>query len=138
MNVVLVGLGRIGKLVARRLLSQDGAAGWVGAVEKTRDPALLSYPLNYDSTYGTLDTRVEHTSDSLRVLGSNDVPLFDDIAIAIEETSPDLVVDCSGSQKSAEILLSRDSTRSACHLCSGSGHCEMRQRLWGMGIRDKR
>jgi len=98
-NVVLVGLGRIGKLVARRLLSQDGAGlDWVGTVEKTRDPALLSYLLNYDSTYGTLDTRVEHTPDSLRVLGSNDVPLFDDIAMAIEETSPDLVVDCSGSQ----------------------------------------
>ena len=140
MNVVLVGLGRIGKLVARRLLSQDGAGlDWVGAVEKTRDPALLSYLLNYDSTYGTFDTRVEHTSDSLRVRGSNDVPLFDDIALAIEETSPDLVVDCSGSQKSAEILLSRDNTRSACHLFAQALDIVKRDKdsgVWVYGIND--
>jgi len=111
-DVVLVGLGRIGKLVARRLLLQDGAGlNWVGAVELTRDPDLLNYMLNYDSTYGTLDTRLEHTTGSLKVRGSNDVPRFDDLTLAIEETSPDLVVDCSGSQRSAEILLTRDTTR---------------------------
>lgn len=117
MDVVLVGLGRIGKLVARRLLLQDHAGlNWVAAVEKTKDPELFSYSLNYDSTYGKLDTRVEHTTDSLRVRGSNDVPLFDDLTQAIEETSPDLVVDCSGSQESAEILLSRDRSRFTRHL----------------------
>ena len=112
MDVVLVGLGRIGKLVARRLLLHDGAGfNWVGSVELTRDPDLFSYMLNYNSTYGTLDTRVEHTTDSLKVRGSNDVRLFDDLTLAVEETSPDLVVDCSGSQRSTEILLSRDRTR---------------------------
>lgn len=140
MNVVLVGLGRIGKLVARRLLLQDGAGlNWVGAVEKTRDPELFGYLLNYDSTYGTLDTRVEHTSDSLRVRGSNEVPLFDDLALAIDETSPDLVVDCSGSQKSAEILLSRDRTRSTRHLFAQSLDMFKRDndsRVWVYGVND--
>ena len=140
MNVVLVGLGRIGKLVARRLLLQDGAGlNWVGAVEKTRDPELFGYLLNYDSTYGTLDTRVEHTSDSLRVRGSNEVPLFDDLALAIDETSPDLVVDCSGSQKSAEILLSRDKTRSTRHLFAQSLDMFKRDndsRVWVYGVND--
>lgn len=140
MNVVVVGLGRIGKLVARRLLLQDGAGlNWVGAVEKTRDPELFSYLLNYDSTYGTLDTRVEHTSDSLRVRGSNEVSLFDDLALAIDETSPDLVVDCSGSQKSAEILLSRDRTRSTRHLFAQSLDIfkhDNDSRVWVYGVND--
>lgn len=140
MNVVLVGLGRIGKLVARRLLLQDDPGlSWVGAVEKTRDPELFSYLLNYDSTYGTLDRRVEHTTDSLTIQGSSDVPLFDDLTLAIEETSPDLVVDCSGSQRSAEILLSLDRARSTRHLFAQALDVVKRDndsKVWVYGIND--
>ena len=140
MDVVLVGLGRIGKLVARRLLLQDGAGlNWVGAVELTRDPDLFSYMLNYDSTDGTLDTRVEHTTGSLKVRGSNDVPLFNDLTLAMEETSPDLVVDCSGSQKLAEILLSRDRTRFTRHLFAQALDLLKRDndsRAWAYGVND--
>ncbi|HAN79964.1 MAG: hypothetical protein CMD54_04745 [Gammaproteobacteria bacterium] len=140
MDVVLVGLGRIGKLVARRLLLDNSAGlNWVGAVELTRDPELFSYTLNYDSTYGTLDTRVEHTTDSLRIQGLNDVPLFDDLTLAIEETSPDLVVDCSGSQKSAEILLSRERTRFKRHLFAQPLDLIKRDndsRVWVYGVND--
>ena len=59
MNILLIGLGRIGKLVARKLASQDEKKlEWVGAVERIKDPELFSYLLNYDSTYGSVDPKI--------------------------------------------------------------------------------
>jgi len=137
-NVLLVGLGRIGKLVARKLLLQDDASlKWVGAVEETIDSELFTYLLNYDSTYGTIDTRVEHTRNSLRVRGSDDIRLFDDLSLAIEETLPDLVIDCSGSQQSAEMLLSNDRIRSTRHLFAQALDVvkqDSNSRVWVYGI----
>ena len=55
MKVLLIGLGRIGKLVARKMIAQDeNKLDWVGAVEQTRDLELFSYLLNHDSTYGSM------------------------------------------------------------------------------------
>ena len=59
MNILLIGLGRIGKLVARKLASHDEKKlEWVGAVERIKDPELFSYLLNYDSTYGSFDPKI--------------------------------------------------------------------------------
>ena len=96
MKVLLIGLGRIGKLVARKLASQDEKKlKWVGAVEQFRDPELFSYLLNYDSTYGAATSKSGHAGDAFKVENQGDVPLFDDVALAINETTPDLVIDCS-------------------------------------------
>ena len=117
MNVLLIGLGRIGKLVARKLASQDERKlEWVGAVERVKDPALFSYLLNYDSTYGSFNPKIGHTADSFKVENQGDVPFFDDVALAINETTPDLVIDCSGSHQSADLLISIADEKSKHHL----------------------
>ena len=117
MNVLLIGLGRIGKLVARKLASQDERKlEWVGAVERVKDPALFSYLLNYDSTYGSFNPKIGHTADSFKVENQGDVPIFDDVALAINETTPDLVIDCSGSHQSADLLISIADEKSKHHL----------------------
>ena len=117
MNVLLIGLGRIGKLVSRKLASQDERKlEWVGAVERVKDPALFSYLLNYDSTYGSFNPKIGHTADSFKVENQGDVPFFDDVALAINETTPDLVIDCSGSHQSADLLISLADEKSKHHL----------------------
>ena len=117
MKVLLIGLGRIGKLVARQMIAQDeNKLNWVGAVEQTRDPELFSYLLNHDSTHGSIAPKIGHTADAFEVENHGDVPLFNDVALAIHETNPDLVIDCSGSHRSAEILVSRDHKPSTYHL----------------------
>ena len=71
MKVLLIGLGRIGKLVARKIVAEDQTRlDWVGAVEQTIDPELLSYTLNHDSTYGALTKKIGYTKDSFRDRGS--------------------------------------------------------------------
>ena len=117
MNILLIGLGRIGKLVARKLASQDEKKlEWVGAVERIKDPELFSYLLNYDSTYGSFDPKIGHAADSFKVEHQEDVPFFDDVALAINETTPDLVIDCSGSHQSADLLISIADEKSKHHL----------------------
>ena len=117
MKVLLIGLGRIGKLVARKIVAEDQTRlDWVGAVEQTIDPELLSYTLNHDSTYGALTKKIGYTKDSFRIEGRNDVPLFDDIGLAVNDTTPDLVIDCSGSHQSAQTLVSSQHKRSQHHL----------------------
>ena len=96
MKVLLIGLGRIGKLVAREMVAQDDPyLDWVGTVEQTQDPELFSYLLNHDSTYGPATSKIGHTPDSLEVTSQGNVPFFTDVALAIDETNPDLVIDCS-------------------------------------------
>mgnify|MGYP001226618975 FL=1 len=117
MNILLIGLGRIGKLVARKLASQDEKKlEWVGAVERIKDPELFSYLLNYDSTYGPFNPKIGHTADSFKVEHQEDVPFFDDITLAINETTPDLVIDCSGSHQSADLLIGISDEKSKHHL----------------------
>jgi len=116
-NILLIGLGRIGKLVARKLASQDEKKlEWVGAVERIKDPELFSYLLNYDSTYGSFDPKIGHAADSFKVEHQEDVPFFDDVALAINETTPDLVIDCSGSHQSADLLIGISDEKSKHHL----------------------
>jgi len=116
-KVLLIGLGRIGKLVARKLASQDEKKlKWVGAVEQFRDPELFSYLLNYDSTYGAATSKIGHAGDAFKVENQGDVPLFDDVALAINETTPDLVIDCSGSHQSADLLIGIPDEKSKHHL----------------------
>jgi len=116
-KVLLIGLGRIGKLVARKMASQDETQlEWVGAVEQIRDPELFCYLLNYDSTYGSAIPKIGHTVDAFTFENQRDVPLFDDVILAINETTPDLVIDCSGSHQSADLLIRIPQEKSKHHL----------------------
>lgn len=140
MKVLLIGLGRIGKLVARKMLAQENPyLDWVGAVEQTQDPELFSYLLNYDSTYGPATPKIGYTTGSLRVTGQGDVPLLTDVALAINETNPDLVIDCSGSNQSAETLVGNERKQSRYHLFAQALDTVKRARdtgVWVYGVND--
>ena len=140
MNVLLVGLGRIGKLVARSLLTMDKSRlNWVGAVERERNLELYSYLLNHDSTYGTLNPKVGHTGNSFEVPGYGLVALFDDIAESIEKIAPDLVIDCSGSHQSAEILTTTGHSTSRRHLFAQAVEILKQttdSKVWVVGVND--
>ena len=140
MKVLLVGLGRIGKLVARKMIAEDeNKLDWVGAVEQTRDPELLSYLLNHDSTYGSMAPKIRHTADSFVVSGQSDIPLFADVSLAIGETNPDLVIDCSGSHRSAEILVKSKYEQSRYHLFAQALDTVKRRNdtgVWVYGVND--
>jgi glyceraldehyde 3-phosphate dehydrogenase len=139
-KVLLIGLGRIGKLVARKMIAQDeNKLDWVGAVEKTQDPELFSYLLNHDSTYGAMAPKISHTGDSFIVSGQSDIPLFSDISLAISETNPDLVIDCSGSQQSAEILVNSECEQSRFNLFAQALDTVKRRNdteVWVYGVND--
>ena len=140
MKVLLIGLGRIGKLVARKMIAQDeNKLDWVGAVEQTQDPELFSYLLNYDSTYGSMAPKIRHTVDSFMVWGQSDIPLFADVPVAIRETNPDLVIDCSGSHRSAEILVNSEYEQSRYHLFAQALDTFKRRNdtgFWVYGVND--
>lgn len=140
MKVLLIGLGRIGKLVARKLIARDeNRLDWVGAVEQTRDPELFSYLLNHDSTYGSMSPKIRHTVDSFMVSGQSDIPLFTDVPLAISETNPDLVIDCSGSHRSAEILVNSEYEKSRHHLFAQALDTVKRRNdagVWVYGVND--
>lgn len=140
MKVLLVGLGRIGKLVARKMVEQDEPRlDWVGTVEQTLDPELFSYLLNHDSTYGSAASKFGYTVDSFVIEGQSDVPLFDDVAIAVNETTPDLVIDCSGSQVSAVTLLNSQPKQAKQHLFAQALDIVKRAndtRVWVYGVND--
>ena len=140
MKVLLIGLGRIGKLVARKLVAQDeNKLDWVGAVEQARDPELLSYLLNHDSTYGSMSPKFSHTVDSFMVPGQSDIPLFADVPLAISETNPDLVIDCSGSHRSAELLVNSEYEQSRYHLFAQALDTVKRRNdsgVWVYGVND--
>ena len=140
MKVLLIGLGRIGKLVARKMIAHDeNKLDWVGAVEQTRDLELFSYLLNHDSTYGSMAPKIGHTFDSFVVSGQSDIPLFDDVSEAISETNPDLVIDCSGSHRSAEILVNSEYEQCRHHLFAQALDT-LKQRndteVWVYGVND--
>ena len=52
MRVAINGMGRIGRLLCRRLIALDGVE--LVAVNDIMDPENLAYLLRYDSVYGTL------------------------------------------------------------------------------------
>jgi glyceraldehyde 3-phosphate dehydrogenase len=139
-KVLLIGLGRIGKLVARKIVAQDDPnLDWVGAVEQTQDPELFSYLLNHDSTYGPAASKIGYTTDSLKVTGHGAVPFFTDVAMAIDETNPDLVIDCSGSNQSAETLVGGEYKQTRYHLFAQALDTVKRARdtgVWVYGVND--
>ncbi|NBS12626.1 MAG: hypothetical protein EBS77_08190 [Gammaproteobacteria bacterium] len=107
MRTLIIGLGRIGRLVARHLLNSPEANHWVGAVEITEDAALFAYLLNHDSTYGHLDPSIQATSDCLMTATGQQIPLFSSVEGALAACSPDLIIECSGDPRIADALVRR-------------------------------
>ena len=96
MRIAINGMGRIGRLLARRLLGMEGVT--LVAVNDIMEPENLAYLLRYDSVYGTLASPVSYAEGYLTV-GDRKIAAFrsaDPGKLPWGELGIDIVLECSG------------------------------------------
>ena len=96
MRIAINGMGRIGRLLARRLLGLEGIE--LVAVNDIMPPDNLAYLLRYDSVYGTLAEPVT-CADGQLVVGRHRVAVFqqeDPSRLPWSSLGVDIVLECSG------------------------------------------
>jgi glyceraldehyde 3-phosphate dehydrogenase len=105
-------MGRIGRLLARRLLRAEGIE--LVAVNDIMDPENLAYLLRYDSVYGSLAEPVQCREGRL-FFGDRSLAVFrqdDPAKLPWAELGVDIVLECSGRFTSGE--------KAAIHLKAGA------------------
>jgi glyceraldehyde 3-phosphate dehydrogenase len=100
MRIAINGMGRIGRLLARRLLSLEDIE--LVAVNDIMEPENLAYLLRYDSVYGTLPVPVSVSSDA----GSGHIQAGEKRFAVFRQEDParlpwaalgvDIVLECTG------------------------------------------
>src|ERR1700742_2076228 len=96
MRIAINGMGRIGRLLCRRLLHQQGID--LVAVNDIMDTDNLAYLLRYDSIYGTYPLPILHRDGHFQ-MGDKRVAVFrreDPSALPWKELDIDVVLECSG------------------------------------------
>lgn len=108
MRIAVNGMGRIGRLLSRRLLDMEGVE--LVAVNDSMDTENLAYLLRYDSVYGTLPFPVVY-QDGFFTVGNKKVAVFQQVdpsRLPWKELEIDIVLECTGkfsSQQGASIHL---------------------------------
>lgn len=107
MRTLIIGLGRIGRLIARELAQRPEQRQWVGAVEVSTDAALFAHLLNHDSTYGQLNSAIAfHADGHTLITGHNaEIPLYSSVSEALKACEPELIIECSGDPHVAQTLV---------------------------------
>lgn len=96
MRVAINGMGRIGRLLFRRLLQESDVQ--IVAINDIMDPENLTYLLKYDSVYGTFETALAYEKGFLTA-GGQKVAVFqqrDPLHLPWKDLGVDLVLECSG------------------------------------------
>ena len=96
MRVAINGMGRIGRLLGRRLINLEGVE--LVAVNDIMDTDNLAYLLRYDSVYGTLPGPVTHRDGRLS-MGDREIAVFrqeDPSRLPWKELGVDIVLECTG------------------------------------------
>lgn len=102
MRVAINGMGRIGRLLFRRIYNLPGIE--LVAVNDIMDPQNLAYLLKYDSVYGTFPAPVSYHHPFLQA-GERTVKVFsnaDPATLPWKEQEVDVVLECSGHFTSME------------------------------------
>jgi len=96
MRIAINGMGRIGRLLCRRLLSLEGVE--LVAVNDIMDPENLAYLLRYDSVYGTYPGTFSYRDSRMQVEGKEFAALrqADPSLLPWKELGVDIVLECSG------------------------------------------
>jgi len=113
MRIAINGMGRIGRLLARRLLDLDGIE--LVAVNDIMDSDNLAYLLRYDSVYGTWPDTVIHSKGRLSI-GDRSLAVFrqeDPAGLPWASLGVDVVLECTGRFTSREAA--------SIHLTAGAG-----------------
>ncbi len=96
MRIAINGMGRIGRLLARRLLNLEGVE--LCAVNDIMETENLAYLLRYDSVYGTLPDPVVYSEGQLTI-GTKRFAAFrqpDPAMLPWAKLGVDIVLECSG------------------------------------------
>lgn len=96
MRVAINGMGRIGRLLFRRLVHHPGIE--LVAVNDIMDPANLAYLIRYDSVYGTFPTPIHLQEDHL-MAGERSMAVFQQAhpsGLPWKKLGIDVVLECSG------------------------------------------
>jgi glyceraldehyde 3-phosphate dehydrogenase len=96
MRIAINGMGRIGRLLTRRLLNLEGVE--LVAVNDIMEPDNLAYLLRYDSVYGTLTQPVSY-SDGHLTIGEKRLAAFQTehpAELPWAALGVDVVLECSG------------------------------------------
>jgi glyceraldehyde 3-phosphate dehydrogenase len=96
MRIAINGMGRIGRLLTRRLLSIEGIE--LVAVNDIMPPDNLAYLLRYDSVYGTLMEPVSYGDEHLTIGGRRFAAFQTEHPAELPwgELGVDIVLECSG------------------------------------------
>lgn len=95
MRIAINGMGRIGRLLFRRLVHCPGIA--VVAVNDTMDPHNLAYLVNYASVYGTMTERIAY--DKYLVVEDQSVECLrepEPLKLPWKNLEVDIVLECTG------------------------------------------
>ncbi|WP_127127228.1 type I glyceraldehyde-3-phosphate dehydrogenase [Pseudoflavitalea rhizosphaerae] len=96
MRIAINGMGRIGRLLFRRLVNHPDLD--LVAVNDIMDPANLEYLLRYDSVYGTFPPAMTLENNQLKT-GGKSISVFqqsDPTTLPWKELGIDVVLECSG------------------------------------------
>lgn len=97
MRIAINGMGRIGRLLFRRLIADENID--IVAVNDTMPIDNLTYLLKYDSVYGTLENILSIDNDSIKVSGKKVTVLKkeDPSTLPWNKLNIDVVLECTGS-----------------------------------------
>ncbi len=113
-RIAINGMGRIGRIIARRYITNPPDGIELVAANDIDDTDSIAYLMRYDSVHGRADFPVEARQDALR-LGSREVTVThepDPAKLPWKELGVDIVLECTG--------LFRDHDRAAKHLEAGA------------------
>jgi len=102
MRIAINGMGRIGRLLTRRLFDLEGVE--LVAVNDIMDPQNLAYLLRYDSVYGTLPAPVGYADGQLTIADKKFAVFRHENPLELpwKELGVDIVLECSGRFSSGE------------------------------------
>ncbi len=97
MRIAINGMGRIGRLLLRRLISHQGVD--IVAVNDTMPPGNLAYLIKYDSIYGPFESDLV-TGDEFIEIQNKKIAVFqseDPATLPWQQLGIDVVLECTGS-----------------------------------------
>ncbi|MBS1663303.1 MAG: type I glyceraldehyde-3-phosphate dehydrogenase [Bacteroidetes bacterium] len=131
MRIAINGMGRIGRLLARRLLNLEGIE--LAAVNDIMDSDNLAYLLKYDSVYGTLPVPVRCAEGQLTI-GDKRLRIFREdhpSKLPWKELGVDIVLECTGRFSSGEAATLHRSAGASKVLLSTTGTPDVPLLIYG-------
>jgi len=102
LNILLNGVGRIGKSILR-ILESDDILHIVAINELNTNIKNIAYSINYDSTYGKINDKYSYDEDSI-FNSKNKIIILNQTLENIDYSNIDIIIDASGSKINKDIL----------------------------------